>query len=69
MIGFILLSNHKDRELQSEMFNDQIMMMYMVISIYLFAVNKPFWSSLLLTVALSVKAGVVLLLPAFAGSL
>ena len=51
------------------MYNDEIMVMYIVISIYLSIVNRPLWASLFLTLGMSIKAGVVLLLPAFLGQM
>ena len=49
------------------MYNDEIMMLYIVITIYLVITNRPIWAAWMFTLALSVKAGVLLLLPAFMG--
>ena len=51
------------------MFNDEIMIFYVVLAIYLLATSRPYWSTFVLSVAYSVKAGALLLIPAFAGSL
>lgn len=51
------------------MFNDEIMGMYLVLTIYLIgAKHKPMMAALALTVGLSMKAGVMLLLPSFLGA-
>ena len=67
MIAAILLSNFGDNKFYAEMYNDQIMMLYILICIYLSASNRPILASLFFTLALSIKAGAALLLPAFAG--
>jgi predicted membrane-bound dolichyl-phosphate-mannose-protein mannosyltransferase len=51
------------------MYNDQIMIMYVLISITLLVKNRPIIASCFLTLALSVKAGAVLLLPSFLGAI
>ena len=43
--------------------------MYMLIGITLLVKNRPVLASFFITLALSVKAGVVLVLPAFLGSI
>jgi len=68
-VGFILLANYKDRIFHSEMYNDEVMMMWVVIAMYLLLTNKPILASFVFTWALSIKAGVLLLLPAFLGSI
>jgi Gpi18-like mannosyltransferase len=67
LICFILLSNQQVRKLFSTMQNDEIMMMYMVISVYLFARNKPLQASFFFTLGYSLKAALILLMPAFLG--
>ena len=49
------------------MYNDEIMILYMIIAIYMGIKNKPIFASFWFTLALSVKAGVILLLPALLG--
>lgn len=51
------------------MFNDEIMMMWLVFSIYLIASGRPIIAAFVLSLAYSVKAGVLLMIPAFLGSL
>lgn len=51
------------------MYNDEIMILYMFVAIYLAIKNKPILASFWFTMALSVKAGVILLLPALLGQI
>ena len=51
------------------MYNDEIMMLYMLISVYLMMNNHPLIASGFLTLGLSVKAGVILMLPGFLGTI
>jgi hypothetical protein len=69
MIAFILFSNPMDRFLHHMAFNDQFMMLYMLIAVYLILNNYPVASSLMVSVALSMKAGVLFVLPGFMGSI
>jgi len=69
MIGFILCANSQDKFLHTMAFNDSFMMVYMLICIKLILQNKPLMSSVMLSVALSIKAGVILMLPGFLGQL
>jgi len=69
MIAFVLFSNPMDRFLHHMAFNDQFMMLYMLICIYLTLKNYPLTASLMATVALSIKAGVLFILPGFLGSI
>ena len=68
IIAFILVSNAKDHKLWSELFNDQFMIMYLALTIYYLLENKPLISSFWVTVALSIKASPMLILPALLGS-
>mmetsp|Transcript_13789 Transcript_13789/g.21540 ORF Transcript_13789/g.21540 Transcript_13789/m.21540 type:complete len:209 (-) Transcript_13789:229-855(-) len=52
-----------------ELFNDEIMILYIVLAIYLMVKNQPLLAALLISLGLSVKAGVILFLPAFLGSI
>ena len=69
LIGFILLANLNDKHMYKEMFNDEIMVLYMLIGIYYLLKQMPLLSTAFITLALSIKAGVILLLPAFLGSI
>lgn len=44
------------------------MMMYMVIAVYMFASSRPLQGSFWFTMALGIKAGVILIIPALLGS-
>jgi len=67
LIGFIMLANKEDRSFYSTMFNDEIMVLYLALALYFAIRNKPMIASFFVTLGLSVKAGVILLLPAFLG--
>lgn len=41
LIAFIMLSSNRDREYFSDMYNDQIMVMYLALCIYAFVKNRP----------------------------
>lgn len=69
MIAFILVGNKGDRGYWSTMYNDEIMMLYMLIAIYYMLRNKPLIGSFWVTMALGVKAGVILLLPGLLGQI
>ena len=69
IVGAILLCNTNMRTQYSLMYNDEIMVMYVVISIYCSISNRPYSSSLFLTLGLSNKAGVLLIIPAFLGQM
>ena len=70
ILGIILLANQFDRSDQYRlMFNDELMMLYMLIGLYALFQNRPVSSICWITLALSVKAGVMLVLPALLGSI
>lgn len=69
MIAFILLGNREDRGYWSTMYNDEIMMLYMLVAIYYMIKNRPMLGSFWVTMALGVKAGVILLLPGLLGQI
>ena len=69
LIGFILVANKEDRGIYAMMFNDEIMILYLVLTLYYAIKNKPILASFFFTLGLSVKAGFILLLPAFLGQL
>jgi Gpi18-like mannosyltransferase len=66
-IGLILLSNKEDRSAYSWLYNDEIMMLYIILCMYFAITNRPMWASISFTIGLSMKAGVLLLLPSFLG--
>jgi uncharacterized membrane protein len=51
------------------MYNDQIMVFYLVVGIYYLLKNRPLFASFCITMGLGIKAGVLLILPAFLGSI
>jgi Gpi18-like mannosyltransferase len=67
-MALAFLAHNQDREYNSEMYNDQLMMMYLVISIYMFAKQRPIVGVLLFSAAYGMKAGALLLIPAMLGS-
>jgi len=69
MIALILLANGEDRSQFVQMYNDEIMILYIVISIYQAMKGRPILSTFFITMALGVKAGVLLILPAFLGQI
>lgn len=69
LIGFILLTNPWDRTFYTLMYNDQIMTLYILLCMYFTLANKPLLATFFFTLGLSVKAGVLLLLPAFLGQM
>ena len=67
IMAFVLLGNDNERKLYGWMFNDEIMALYLIICIYFCATNRPYLATFFFTLGLSVKAGCLLLLPAFFG--
>jgi hypothetical protein len=64
-----MLANHHLRLYHTKMFNDQIMALYLVISVYYAITNCPLTASFFFTVGMGVKAGLILLIPGFLGSI
>lgn len=69
LIALSMLANKESRGYYSTMYNDEIMMLYMILAVYFIIKNKPVIASIFLTLSLSVKAGVLLLIPGFLGSI
>jgi len=67
LICFILVANEEIREFNQYLFNDSIMALYIAICFYFVSTNKPFHAAFFFTLGLSIKAGVMLLLPSFLG--
>ena len=63
------MTNPIDKAFYSFMFNDEIMVLYLLVAIYMVLNNQPMMASFLFTLAMSVKAGVILMLPAFLGQM
>ena len=64
----MLLGNEEIREFNMYLFNDSILFLYIILSIYYISVkNRPVLAAFLLTLSLSIKAGAMLLVPSFLG--
>ena len=61
MIGFIIMLNPKVNELYQLLYNDSFVEFYNVACIYLAARNRPVLAAVMLSLAISIKAGAVLL--------
>lgn len=69
-VAFILLSNIADRPWYIHgMYNDTIMMVYLLVAVYNFGNNQPILGSFWTTMALGVKAGIILIMPSLLGSI
>ena len=64
-----MLGNKEMRGVFSMMFNDEIMVLYLVMALYYCLKNQPLFASFWVTMGLGVKAGVILILPGFLGSI
>ena len=63
----MLVSNDELREKHAFLYNDTFLGFYCVICIWLISVNKPILSAIFLSLAISIKAGSVLLIPSVFG--
>ena len=66
-LGISLLYGYKIREFYSEMYNDEIMILYLLIAIYYCVSNSPWISAFFLSMSLSIKVGGLLLIPGYLG--
>jgi len=65
-----MFTHERERWLYQLLFNDEIMGLYIASTICLLSVfRSPLLASVALTLGLSLKAGVMLLVPAFLGSI
>jgi uncharacterized membrane protein len=67
MISFMLLTNFRVAQLNQFQFNDSILALYAVLCLFLIQRNRPLLAACALTLGLSIKAGAMLLMPAFFG--
>lgn len=67
MVAFVLVGSHRDREKWCQMYNDEIMVLYVLICIFYALRNKPLKSAFWISMAMSLKAGALLLIPALVG--
>ena len=66
MISVMLLANEGERFINQLMCNDQILGMCIFASIYFVTCKKSFvWGGIFLSLGISIKAGGILLIPAF----
>lgn len=68
-MAFIMLANKEDRGYYSTMYNDEIMILYLILCLYYVLRDKPIVASCFFTLGLSVKAGLILLIPGFLGQM
>jgi Gpi18-like mannosyltransferase len=69
LMVFLFLANHKERCFEMWMYNDSIMVVYVLLCLYMVSENKPRLAALMFSLALSIKAGAMLLLPTLLGSI
>lgn len=70
LVTFIYFTSQGEREMYDFMFNDQIMALYLALTIYLLAIKcSPVWSAIAFSMGLGLKAGVMLILPSYLGSI
>ena len=67
MVTFMLCSNQAAKELHRGMFNDSILALYVVLCIWFMIKQQPTMAALAVTLGLSIKAGVMLVMPGFLG--
>lgn len=63
----MLLSNDELREKHAFLYNDTFLGFYCVICIWLLSINRPLIAATFLSLAISIKAGAVLLIPSVFG--
>mmetsp|Transcript_6813 Transcript_6813/g.10982 ORF Transcript_6813/g.10982 Transcript_6813/m.10982 type:complete len:115 (+) Transcript_6813:173-517(+) len=66
-VFFCLISNEYVRFQNTLCFNDTLLSLYVVLCLFFVTHNRPMWGAFALTLALSIKAGGMLLVPAFLG--
>jgi Gpi18-like mannosyltransferase len=64
-----MLASKEARSYYSTMYNDEIMILYMIMACYFCMKNSPLVATFWLSMGLGVKAGVILLIPGFLGSI
>lgn len=69
LMAFCFLAVYKERENWAQMFNDEVMMLYLAMSIYFLAKGKPMIGVFWFSMAYGMKAGALLLIPAMLGSI
>ena len=69
LVAFAFLASNTDREFWNLMYNDEVMMAAIMLSIFLLAKGRPLIGTFVFSVALGLKAGALLLIPALLGSI
>jgi len=67
LITFILLANEPDRVFNQLQFNDQVLGMFIYLVIYFVQMDAPYKAIIAFTTGLSIKAGALIIMPAFLG--
>lgn len=67
MIGLVIMLNPKVNELYQLLYNDSFVEFYNLACIYLAVRNQPVAAAAMLSMAISIKAGAILLLPSLLG--
>jgi hypothetical protein len=68
LLAISMLSNCEMRSYFADMYNDEIMILYLILAVYFSLKSKPIVASFFVTMSLGVKAGSLLILPGFLGS-
>ena len=64
----MMLGNEQIREFNAYLFNDSLLTIYLIASVYVLVIKgRPFFATLLFSLGLSVKAGAMLLVPSLFG--
>jgi Gpi18-like mannosyltransferase len=69
LVCLMLVANEEMREINQLLFNDSILALYVVLCIYFVSGNRPLLAAQMLTMAMSIKAGAMLLVPSFLGAI
>ena len=69
LMALSMIANKEIKGEFTKMYNDEIMVLYLVMALYFSMRNKPLVASFWVTMGLGVKAGVILILPGFLGSI
>ena len=68
MICFSMMLNERLRRFNTKMYNDSLMIFYMIFAVYLIVIHRmPKLASFFITISISLKVGALLILPSFLG--
>jgi Gpi18-like mannosyltransferase len=68
-MALCFLAFNKERENWAQMFNDEVMVLYLAMAIYFLAKGKPLTGVFWFSMAYGIKAGALLLIPSMLGSI